>query len=113
LRVLITEKATLQKIADFLDKSKSAISYELNNKKEKSKHIPAIAHGKYKKILCKKGGFMIDNNPKALSYLRNKLINNKWSLDVISHKMKLDIRFSISTESLYDYICNSDTSKKL
>ena len=46
------EKATLQKIADFLDKSKSAISYELNNKKEKSKHIPAIAHGKYKKILA-------------------------------------------------------------
>ena len=38
------EKASLQKIADFIDKSKSAISYELSNRKEKSKYIPAIAH---------------------------------------------------------------------
>ena len=40
------ENATLQKIADFIGKSKSAISYELNNRKEKSKYIPTIAHGR-------------------------------------------------------------------
>lgn len=107
------EKASLQKIADFIGKSKSAISYELNNRKEKSKYIPTIAHGKYRKILYKKSGFSIDNNPKALSYLKNKLINHKWSLDIISHKMKEDIGFSISTESLYYYIYNSENSKKL
>lgn len=107
------EKASLQKIADFIDKSKSTISYELNNRKEKSKYIPTIAHSKYKKVLHKKDGFTIDNNPKALSYLRNKLINHKWGLNVISHKMKEDIGFSISTESLYAFIYNSNTSKKL
>ncbi len=107
------EKVSLQKIADFIGKSKSAISYELNSRKEKNKYIPTIAHSKYKKILCKKDGFSIDKNPKALSYLRNKLINHKWGLDVISHKMKEDIGFSISTESLYSYIYNSDTSRKL
>lgn len=107
------EKTSLQKIADFIEKSKSTISRELNNRKEKSKYIPTIAHSKYKKILCKKDGFSIDNNSKVLKYLRNKLINHKWSLDVISYKMKEDIGFSISTESLYDYIYNSSTSKKL
>jgi IS30 family transposase len=107
------ENSTLQKIADFIAKSKSAISYELNNRKEKSKYIPTIAHSKYRKILCKKDGFSIDKNLKALRYLKNKLINYKWSLDVIAHKMKEDIGFSISTESLYDYIYNSDNSKKL
>ena len=107
------EKASLQKIADFIGKSKSAISYELNNRKERSKYIPTIAHSKYRKILCKKDGFSIDNNPKALKYLKNKLINYKWGLDIISHKMKEDIGFSISTESLYVFIYNSDTSKKL
>lgn len=107
------ENSTLQEIADFIGKSKSAISYELNNRKERSKYIPTIAHGKYRKILCKKDGFSIDKNPKALKYLKNKLINYKWSLDVIAHKMKEDVGFSISTESLYDFIYNSDTSKKL
>jgi IS30 family transposase len=82
------EKASLQKIADFIGKSKSAISYELSNRKERSKYIPTIAHSKYRKILCKKDGFSIDNNPKALKYLKNKLINYKWGLDVISHKMR-------------------------
>jgi IS30 family transposase len=107
------ENATLQKIADFIGKSKSAISYELNNRKERSKYIPTIAHSKYRKILCKRDGFSINNNPKALKYLKNKLINYKWGLDIISHKMKEDIEFSISTESLYVFIYNSDTSKKL
>ena len=94
------EKTSLQKIADFLDKSKSTISYELNNRKEKSKYIPTIAHGKYRKTLFKKDGFAIDNTPKALGYLKNKLINYKWGLNIISYKMKVDIGFSISTESL-------------
>ena len=107
------EKASLQKIADFIDKSKSAISYELSNRKEKSKYIPAIAHSKYKKILRKKDGFCLDNNPKALKYLKNKLINHKWGLEVISYKMKEDIGFSISTEALYEYIYNSPNAQKL
>ena len=107
------EKASLKKIADFIDKSKSAISYELSNRKEKSKYIPAIAHSKYKKILCRKDGFCLDSNPKALKYLKNKLINHKWGLDVISCKMKEDIGFSISTESLYEYIYNSPNAQKL
>ena len=107
------EKLSLQKIADFISKSKSAISYEINNRKEKSKYIPTIAHSKYKKILSKKDGFLLDNNPKALSYLKNKLINHKWGLDVVSHKMKEDIGFAISTESLYRYIYNSDNARTL
>ncbi|MFT5795592.1 MAG: hypothetical protein ACI9W5_000551 [Ulvibacter sp.] len=36
------EKESLQKIADFIGKYKSAISYELNNKKERSKYIPIM-----------------------------------------------------------------------
>ena len=109
----LVEKASLQKIADFIGKSKSAISYELNNRKEKSKYIPTIAHSKYRKILCKKIGFSIDSNPKVLKYIKNNLINYKWSLDAIAFKMKKDIGFSIFTESLYKYIYNSDNAKKL
>ena len=36
------ENATLQKIADFINRSKSSISREVNNRKEKSKYIPTI-----------------------------------------------------------------------
>jgi IS30 family transposase len=107
------EKSSLQKIADFTSKSKSAIRYELNTRMKKSKYIPVVAHSNYKKTLHKKDGYLIDKNPKALRYLKHKLINKKWGLDVISHKMKEDIGFSISTESLYDYIYNSNTAKKL
>ena len=107
------EKESLQNIADFIGKSKYTISYELNNRKEKSKYIPTIAHNKYRKTLCKKDGFAIDNNPKALGYLKNKLINYKWGLDIISYKMKVDIGFSISTESLYKYIYNSPKAQEL
>ncbi|MFT4718450.1 MAG: IS30 family transposase [Rickettsiales bacterium] len=51
------ENVSLQKIADFIGKSKSTISYKLNNRKEMAKYIPTIAHGKYKMILCKKMDF--------------------------------------------------------
>jgi IS30 family transposase len=71
------KKNLYTKIADFIGKSKSTISYELNDKKERAKYIPTIAHGKYKKVLHKKDGFSIDNNPKTLKYLRNKFINYK------------------------------------
>ena len=62
------EKESLQNIADFIVKSKSTISYELNNRKEKSKYIPTTAHNKYRKTLCKKDGFAIDNNPTIRNY---------------------------------------------
>ena len=52
------ENVSLQKIADFINKSKSTISREINSRKERSKYIPTIAHGKYKMILCKKDGFI-------------------------------------------------------
>ena len=49
----IIERTSLQNIADFIGKSKSTISREIRNRKEKSKYIPTIAHSKYRKTLCK------------------------------------------------------------
>jgi IS30 family transposase len=107
------EKASLQKISDFINKSKSTISYELSNRRKKSKYIPTIAHNNYRKVLCKKGGFKIDENPKILKHIKHRLINHKWSPDVISAKSIEEIGASISTETIYNYIYNSKNAQQL
>ena len=68
------EKASLQKISDFINKSKSTISYELSNRRKKSKYISTIAHNSYRRTLCKKDVLKIDENPRILKYIKHRLI---------------------------------------
>jgi IS30 family transposase len=56
---------------------------------------------------------MIDNNPKILKYIKHRLINHKWSPDIIAAKSREDIEISISTETIYNYIYNSKNAQKL
>ena len=49
-------------------------------------------------MLHKKDRFATDSNPKALKYLKNNLINYKWSLDVISSKTERRYRFYTATD---------------
>jgi len=107
------EMKYLQEIADFIGKSKSAISMEINRNKTKNKYIPEISHQKYKTILHKKDSYKIDNNPAIYDYIIEKLDDYKWSPDVISAMIEQDIGLTISAEAIYSYIYNSDKSKLL
>jgi IS30 family transposase len=107
------ENKSLQEIADFIGKSKSTISAEISRNKIKNKYIPEISHQKYKAILHKKDSYKIDNNPAIYNYIIRRLKDDKWSPDVISAMIKREINLSISAESIYSYIYNSDKSKSL
>lgn len=108
------EKKTLQQIGDKIGKSKSAISVELKrNKMEDDKYIPAISEDKYKDRLHQEGFCKIDANKEMFNYIVDRLKKNKWSPDVISAKMMEDIGLSVSSETIYNYIYNSDKAKSL
>ena len=108
-----TENKKLQEIADFIGKSKSAISMEINRNRVKNKYIPETSHRKYKSILHKKDSYKIDNNPAIYNYIIRRLKDDKWSPDVISAMIKRETNFTISAEAIYNYIYNSDKSKSL
>jgi IS30 family transposase len=108
-----TEKKKLQDIADTLNRSKSAISMEINRNKIKDKYIPEASNQKYKSRLHKKDSHKIDSSPIIYDYILKRLQNDKWSPDVISAMMKQDIGLSVSAETIYNYIYNSPKSKSL
>ena len=108
-----TEKNTLQAIAETLGKSKSSISMEISRNKVRGRYIPAISNIKYQDRLHKKDAYKIESDPVIYDYISKRLINDKWSPDVISAMMLRDIGFTISAESIYNYIYNSPRSKSL
>ena len=104
------EKKKLQDIADLLNKSKSAISMEINRNKIKGKYIPTISNKKYKDRLHTNGSYKIETNPQMFNYIISRLKNDKWSPDVISVMIKKDIGLTVSAETIYNYIYNSSRS---
>jgi IS30 family transposase len=107
------EEKSLEEIGKFLGKSKSAISMEISRNKIKGKYIPMIADKKYQSRLHKEGFYKIESDKKIFNYIIRRLEKDKWAPDVISAKMEEDINMSVSTETIYNYIYNSEKSKSL
>lgn len=107
------DKKGLREIAEFLGRSKSAVSMEISRNKIRGRYIPMVAEKKYKTRLHKVGFYKIDSNERIFNYIVNRLKYDKWSPDVISAKMKEDIGLSVSAETIYNYIYNSDEAKSL
>lgn len=107
------EKKTLGEIGKFLGKSKSAVSMEISRNMIKGKYIPMVADKKYQTRLHKGGFYKIESDKKIFNYIVRRLKKDKWSPDVISAKMEGDIDLSVSAETIYNYIYNSEKSKSL
>jgi IS30 family transposase len=107
------EKKSLKEIGEFLGRSKSAVGTEINRNKIKGKYIPMIADKKYQVRIHKGGFYKIESDERILNYMIRRLEKDKWSPDVIAAKMVGDIGLSVSTETIYNYIYNSEKSKSL
>jgi len=107
------EKSGLQEIGKFLGRSKSAVSMEISRNKIKGKYIPMIAEKEYQARLHKGGFYKIESDERIFNYIVSRLEKDKWSPDVISAKMEEDIGLSVSAETIYNYIYNSEKSKAL
>ena len=107
------ERNNLQDIADKLGRSKSSISLELKRNRSQSGYIPELSHSRYKSRLHQKDSYKIDSNPAIYNYIVMRLKEDKWSPDVISAMIYKDIGYSISAETIYNYIYNSPKSKSL
>ena len=103
----------LSDIALTLGKSKSSISMELKRNKVNGKYVPELSNSKYKSRLHMPDGYKIDRDTAIYDYIVRRLQDDKWSPDVISAMMGQEIGFSISAETIYNYIYNSPTSKSL
>ena len=106
-----TEERSLSEVGKFLGKSKSAVCTEINRNSFKGKYIPMIAEKKYKTRLHKGGFCKIESNQEIFDYIVNRLKKDKWSPDVIAAKIYGDIGFTISAETIYNFIYNSAKAK--
>ena len=107
------DKKGLKEIAEFLGRSKSAVSMEISRNKIRGRYIPMVAEKRYKTRLHKVGFYKIESDERIFNYIVNRLKKDKWSPDVISAKMEEDIGLSVSAETIYNYIYNSDEAKSL
>lgn len=105
---------SIQVIADCLGRAKSTISAELKRNKESDKYMPCTAHEKYQDRLHKSDICKIDQYPELLDHITDTMVNKKWSPDVIAGRIKLENNLpNISTETIYNYVYNSDKAKEL
>lgn len=107
------EKKTLEEIGNLLGKSKSAICMEINRNMIKGIYIPMVAEKKCQTRLHKGGFYKIESDEKILNYIVLCLKEYKWSPDVIAAKMEEAIGLSVSSETIYNYIYNSQKAKSL
>jgi IS30 family transposase len=96
-------------------RSKGTISMELKRNKVKNRYMPCVAQEKYDKRMRQQELFKIEKTPALLNYIKDAMINKKWSPDVIAGKLKLDNNGDclISTESIYKFIYTSPVATKL
>lgn len=106
---------SINKIAQHLTRSKSAISMELKRNKVKDKYMPCVAQEKYENRMYQQELLKIEKNPMLLDYIKNAMIRKKWSPDAIAGKLKLDknTALCISTESIYRFVYTSAVAAKL
>jgi IS30 family transposase len=56
----------------------------------------------------------IDQNFELFGYIYDCMVNKKWPPDVIAGRIKLENNLpNISTETIYNYVYNSDKARKL
>lgn len=106
---------SINEISKQLQRSKSTISMELRRNKVNRKYMPCAAQEKYEERLHRQELLKIEKEPKLLAYIKDAMINKKWSPDVIAGKLKLDNDTSclISTESIYRFVYTSPLAVKL
>lgn len=106
---------SINEISKELHRSKSTISMELKRNKVNRKYMPCMAQEKYQERLHRQELLKIEKEPKLLAYIKDAMINKKWSPDVIAGKLKLDNDTSchISGESIYRFVYTSAVAAKL
>ena len=106
---------SINEVSRRLRRSKSTISMELKRNKIRSKYMPCIAQEKYDKRMHRQELLKIERTPELLNYIKDGMINKKWSPDAIAGKLKLDNNgyCLISTESIYRFIYTSPVAAKL
>ena len=77
--------------------------------------MPCAAQEKYQERLHRQEPLKIEKEAKLLDYIKDAMINKKWSPDVIAGKLKLDNDASclISKESIYRFVYTSPMAVKL
>lgn len=103
---------SINEISKKLKRSKSTISMELRRNKVNRKYMPFVAEEKYQERLHRQELLKIEKEPKLLAYIKDVMINKKWSPDAIAGKLKLDNDTSllISAESIYRFVYVSQLS---
>lgn len=106
---------SINEISNKLKRSKSTISMELRRNKVNRKYMPCVAQEKYQERLHRQELLKIEKEPKLLAYIKDAMINKKWSPDAIAGKLKLDNDTSllISAESIYRFVYVSPVAVKL
>jgi len=109
------EGFSINEISKKLQRSKSTISMELRRNKVNRKYMPCVAQEQYEKRLHRQELLKIEKEPKLLAYIKEGMVNKKWSPDAIAGKLKLDNDASclISTESIYRFVYTSPIAVKM
>ena len=92
-----------------INRGKSTVCYEL--KRLKCKYRPDLATQDYTNKIRGKKRKELDKNPK-LRKLVKELLQEKHSPDVISGRLRYENRMTVSTETIYHYIYESELAKK-
>lgn len=105
---------SISEIAKSLSRSKGCISMEISRNKVRNKYMPCVAQAKYTQRMRQQGMLKIEKTPELLNYIKDAMINKKWSPDVISGILKIESgNLRISTESIYRFIYTSTVAAKL
>ena len=113
IKEMIDKGMGITGIAEILDRSKGAISMEINRNKEDGKYMPCVAHKKYEERLHKEGALKIEKSPFLQAYIAKGMTIYAWAPDVIAGRLKLDKSAeTVSTESIYRYVYTSPIAIK-
>ena len=108
------QNKSITEISKVLRRSKGAISMEIHRNSEEGKYMPCVAQSKYKSRLHQMERSKIESSTKLQDYITRAMIEDKWSPDAISGRMKLDkLPETVSTETIYQYVYASPIARKL
>ena len=113
IKEMIDKGMGITGIAEILDRSKGAISMEINRNKEDGKYMPCVAHKKYEERLHKEDALKIEKSLFLQEYIAKGMTIYAWAPDVIAGRLKLDKSAeTVSTESIYRYVYSSPIAIK-
>jgi IS30 family transposase len=113
IKEMIDKGKVITEIAGILNRSKGAISMEINRNKEDGKYMPCAAHKKYEERLHKEDALKIEKSAFLQVYIAKGMTIYSWAPDVIAGRLKLDKGAeTVSTESIYRYVYTSPIAIK-